>query len=73
MLFLNFSRSSWARAGPTLSSRARAGSIWAHIADFWFNFACFGSQTEFVTKFLDDSAGFCLEKLKKHGFDTKDI
>ena len=39
--------------------------------DFWFNFACFGSKTEFLTKFLDDSAWFCVEKLKKHGSETK--
>ena len=35
---------------------------------FWFNFACFGFKTEFLTKFLDDSAWFCLEKLKNHVF-----
>ena len=38
---------------------------------FWFNFAHFGSQTEFLTKFPDDSAWLCVEKLKKHGFETK--
>ena len=32
----------------------------------------FGSKTEFVTKFLDDSAWFCVEKLKEHGFETKE-
>ena len=61
--FLNFSR----------SSRARAGPIWAHFSDLWFNFVCFGSKTEFLTKFLDDSAWFCVEKLKKHGFGTKNL
>ena len=71
VFFLNFSRSSRARAGPTLSSRARAGPIWAHISDFWFNFVCFGVKIEFLMKFLNDSAWFCVEKLKKHGFDTK--
>ena len=49
--FLNFSRSSRARAGPTLSSRARAGPIWAHISDCWSNFAHFGFKTDFLKKF----------------------
>ena len=47
------------------------GPIWAHISDFWFNFARFGFKTEFCMKFLDDSAWFCVEMLKKHGFETK--
>ena len=71
VFFLIFSRSSRDRAGPTLSSRVRAGPIWAHISDFWFNFICIGSQIEFLTKFLDDAAWFCVEKLEKHGFETK--
>ena len=54
------------------SSRARAGPIWAHISDFWFNFAYFGSKSELLTKFLNDSAWFCVEKLKKHVFPQKD-
>ena len=32
------------------------------------NFARFGSKTEFLIKFLDDSAWFCVEKLTKHSF-----
>ena len=32
--------------------------------DFWTNFACFGSKN-ICMKFLDDSALFLLEKLKK--------
>ena len=71
--FLNFSRSSRARAGPTLSSRARAGPIWAHISNFWLNFVCFGSKTEFLTEFLDDSAWLCMEKLKKHRVETNNL
>ena len=47
------------------------GPLWAHVSDCWFNFACFGAETEFSTKFLNDSACFCEEKLKKHGFETK--
>ena len=31
------------------------------------DFACFGSKTEFLMKFLDDSAWFCVEESKKHG------
>ena len=34
--------------------------------DFWSNFARFGFKIRFLTKFLDDSAWFLLEKLKKH-------
>ena len=36
------------------------------ISDFWSNFARFGSQNCILTKFIDDSAWFLLEKLKKH-------
>merc|ERR1711924_195287 len=36
------------------------------ISDFWSDFACFGFKIGFLTKFLDDSAWFLLEKLKKH-------
>ena len=32
-----------------------------------------GSQTEFLTKSLDDSAWFCVEKLKKRGFEIKNL
>ena len=32
------------------------------------NFACFGSKTEFLMEFLDDSAWFCVEELKTHVF-----
>ena len=32
------------------------------ISDFWSNFACFGFKIGFLTKFLDDSAWFSLEK-----------
>ena len=32
--------------------------------DFWLNFARFGTKAEFLTKFLNDSAWFCVEKLK---------
>ena len=38
---------------------------------FFFNFARFGSKTEFLTKFLDDSAWFCLEKLNNMFFSIK--
>ena len=41
------------------------------ISDSWSNFACFGSKNKFLTKFLDDSAWFLLEKLKKHVILTK--
>ena len=29
------------------------------------------SEIDFSIKFLDDSAWFCMEKLKKHSFDKK--
>ena len=32
----------------------------------WTNFARFGSKTDLLMKFLDDSASFLLEKLKNH-------
>ena len=57
--------------GPSRSSRDRAGPIWTHISAFWLNFAHFGFKTQCLTKFLDDSAWFCVEKLEKHGFETK--
>ena len=37
------------------------------------NFARFGVKTEFLMKFLDDSAWFCVEELKKYGFPLKNI
>ena len=43
------------------------------ISDFWSNFACFGFKNEFLTKFLNDSAWFCVEKLKKQGFETQKL
>ena len=39
--------------------------------DFWSNLARFGFKIRFLTKFLDDSAWFLLEKLKKHVILTK--
>ena len=35
-------------------------------SEFWSKFACCGSKTEFLMKFLDDPAWLCLEKQKKH-------
>ena len=43
------------------------------ISDFWLSFARFGSKTCFLIKFLNDSAWFLLEKLKKHIFSTKNL
>ena len=34
------------------------------------NFARFESITDALRKIIDDSAWFCVEKLKKHGFET---
>ena len=31
------------------------------------------SKTDCLMKFLDDSAWFCMEKLKKHNFETKKL
>merc|ERR1711924_281721 len=35
------------------------------------NFARLGTKTEFLMTFLDDSAWFCVEELKKHVFQCK--
>ena len=59
--------------GPGQVHKGLYGPIWAHISDFWFNFVHFGFKIDFLTKFLDDSAWFCVEKLKKHGFETKKL
>ena len=40
-------------------------------SDCWSNFARFGSKADFLRKIPDDSAWFCLEKLKNHGFEIK--
>ena len=69
--FLNFPALHGPGPGPVCSSRARAGPIWAHISDFEFNFAHFGFKIEFLTKCLDDSAWFCVEKLKNIVWDPK--
>ena len=42
-------------------------------SEFWSNSAHFGSKTEFLTKFLNDSACFLQEKLKKHIFPLKTL
>ena len=56
--------------GPLWADMGPYGSSWTGPDmtnhDFWTNFARFGSKTKFLTKFLDDSAWFLLEKLKKH-------
>ena len=41
--------------------------------DIWTNLARFGSKTNFLMKFLDDSASFLLEKLKNHVILTKNL
>ena len=40
-LFPLFKGPVWAHTGPS-------EPIWAHISDFWFNFVCFGSKTDFL-------------------------
>ena len=30
-------------------------------------------KTDFLIKFLNDSAWFCMEKLPKHSFETKNL
>ena len=37
------------------------------------NFAYFGSKIDFLRVFPDDSAWLCVEKLQKHGFETKNL
>ena len=41
--------------------------------DFWLNFARVGFKICFLRKFLNDSAWFCLEKLKNMLFLTKTL
>ena len=41
--------------------------------DFWSNLTRFGFKIRFLTKFLNDSAWFLLEKLKKHIISTKNF
>ena len=41
--------------------------------DFWSNFACFGSKIWFLTKIINDSAWFLLEKLKNHVILIKNL
>ena len=36
----------------------------------FLRFPHFGSKTDFLIKLLNDSAWFCMEKLKKHSFET---
>ena len=60
--------------GPYGAHMGPPGQVLAGpISDFWSNFACFGTKTKFLTKFLDDSAWFLLEKLKKHVILTKNL
>ena len=68
----------WAHMGPYGSSWTGLGKSVNFPSTFrktiWTNFACFGSKTEFLMKFLDDSAWFCVEELKKHVvFQSKTI
>ena len=55
---------------PTVADRPPTART-CPISDFWSNFACFGFKAGFLKTFLNDSAWFCLEKLKKHGFEIK--
>ena len=67
--------SMWALMGPYGPMRALMDRSWqvrtCPILDFWSNFAHFGSQNGFLTKFINDSASFLLEKLKNHMILTK--
>ena len=57
------------RVSPSLGA---FGTWWTcPRSGFWSNFACFGSKTYFLMQFLNDSAWFCMEKVKKHSFETK--
>ena len=57
--------------GPGRAHMGPYEPIWAHISDFCFNFACSGSKISFLVKFLNEFAWLCMEKLKKHSFETK--
>ena len=62
----------WALMGPPGQVLEKASTFRLTFRrDFWTNFARFGSKTKFFMKFLDDSASFLLEKLKKHVILTK--
>ena len=68
---LSEKRDVFLRVSPSLGA---FGTWWTcPCSDFWFNFARFGSRTKFLKKFLDDSAWFCVERLKKHSFETKKL
>ena len=47
--------------GPGPGPYGPYGPIWS---DFWSNLVRFGSKIKLLTKFLDDSAWLCMEKLK---------
>ena len=56
-------------AGPDRPPTART----CPIDEFWLNFAYYGSRIGALKKFLNDSAWFLLEKLKKHVISTKNF
>ena len=56
-----------------LTKRHVFPKVFPPCSDCWSNFAHFGSKTDFLMKFLDDSAWFCLEKLKNMFFQGKTL
>ena len=61
----------WGPYGPLWALRDRSWQVrtcpnHTFDHDFWSNLTRFGFKIRFLTKFLDDSAWFLLEKLKKH-------
>ena len=65
----------WAHMGPYGSSWTGLGKSVNFPSTFrktiWTNLARLGSKTNFLMKFLNDSASFLLEKLKNHVIWTK--
>ena len=49
----------------------RSGHV--QITTFWFNFVRFGSKYGILTKLINDSASFLLEKLKNQVILIKDL
>ena len=70
----------WTKSRDLVMSRPVQEQYWkmlqTKIEAIWFresNFTRFGSKNGILTKFIDDSASFLLEKLKNHIILTKNL
>ena len=58
---------------PSKANSLRIFHVFLVCLVVWSIFKFFGFKIEFLTKLINYSAWFCMEKLKKYGFETKKL